>query len=48
MQPCTVTLTQAHTRITWTIRPVTFLPLADRQAAQLPAYAYDYRHQATN
>lgn len=48
MQPCTVTITQAHTRITWTIHPVTFLPLADRQAAELPAGAYAFRPQATD
>ncbi|WP_424886478.1 hypothetical protein [Streptomyces sp. SAI-126] len=30
-EPSTVTLTQSRTRITWTIRPVIFLPLADRQ-----------------
>ncbi|WP_371788447.1 hypothetical protein OG404_18370 [Streptomyces griseoaurantiacus] len=48
MQPCTVSLTQAHTRITWTIRPVTFLPLADRQGAQLPACAYAFSPQATD
>ncbi|WP_329524084.1 hypothetical protein OG983_18785 [Streptomyces jietaisiensis] len=48
MQPCTVTITQAHTRITWTIRPVAFLPLADRQGTQLPACAYAFRPQAAD
>jgi hypothetical protein len=48
MQPCTVSITQAHTRITWTIRPVTFLPLADRRVAELPACAYAFRPQATD
>ncbi|MET8558960.1 hypothetical protein ABZV64_28980 [Streptomyces sp. NPDC004959] len=48
MQPCTVSLTQAHTRITWTIRPVTFLPLADRQGTRLPACAHAFRPQATD
>jgi hypothetical protein len=38
-EPCTVNLTQAHTRITWTIRPVIFLPLADRQVAGPPSRA---------
>lgn len=38
-EPCTVTVTQGRTRITWTIRPVIFLPLADRQAAELPPCA---------
>jgi hypothetical protein len=41
-KPCTVSLTHASTRITWTIRPVLFLPLAHRQAAQLPACAHDF------
>ncbi|MFE0360616.1 hypothetical protein [Streptomyces griseoaurantiacus] len=48
MQPCTVSLTQVHTRITWTIRPVTFLPLADRRAAQLLSCAYAFKPQATD
>ncbi|SDF76816.1 hypothetical protein [Streptomyces griseoaurantiacus] len=48
MQPCTVTITQAHTRITWTIRPVAFLPLADRQGIQLPACAHAFSPQATD
>jgi hypothetical protein len=39
-EPSTVTLTQAHTRITWTIRPVIFLPLAHRQGAELPSCAH--------
>ncbi|WP_308036373.1 hypothetical protein [Streptomyces sennicomposti] len=29
-EPCTVTITHATTRITWTIRPVLFVPLAHR------------------
>jgi hypothetical protein len=41
-EPCTVSLTHAGTRITWTIRPVLFLPLADRQAIELPAWAHDF------
>ncbi|MET9380118.1 hypothetical protein ABZY09_03310 [Streptomyces sp. NPDC002928] len=36
-EACTVTITQADTRITWTIRPVLFLPLAHRQGIELPA-----------
>ncbi|MFI0513025.1 hypothetical protein ACH3Y9_23395 [Streptomyces sp. WSLK1-5] len=41
-EPCmvTVTVTQARIRITWTIRPVLFLPLAPRQGVELPACAY--------
>ncbi|MEV5234571.1 hypothetical protein [Streptomyces pseudogriseolus] len=30
-EPCTVTITHADVRITWTIRPVLFLPLAHRE-----------------
>ncbi|MFF4799724.1 hypothetical protein ACFY1U_15095 [Streptomyces sp. NPDC001351] len=44
-EPCTVTVTQACTRITWTIRPVVFLPLVHRQAAELPPCAYDFKPQ---
>lgn len=47
-QPCTVSITQAHTRITWTIRPVTYLPLADRQGTERPACAHAFRPQATD
>ncbi|MCH0561949.1 hypothetical protein [Streptomyces sp. MUM 2J] len=42
-EPCAVTVTQADTRITWTIRPVIFLPLAHRQGVELPACAYDFK-----
>ncbi|MFD0304738.1 hypothetical protein [Streptomyces sp. NPDC127119] len=45
MQPCTVSVTHARTRITWTIRPVLFLPLAHRQGIELPACAYDFKPQ---
>ncbi|MEU3523171.1 hypothetical protein AB0E62_04770 [Streptomyces sp. NPDC038707] len=41
-EPCTVSLTHASTRITWTIRPVLFLPLAHRQDAEPPTCAYDF------
>ncbi|MCC5478766.1 MULTISPECIES: hypothetical protein [Streptomyces] len=47
-EPCTVTVTQASTRITWTIRPVLFLPLAHRQRAELPACAYDFKPHAAD
>ncbi|GGP89596.1 hypothetical protein [Streptomyces roseolilacinus] len=36
-EPCTLTITQAGTHITWTIRPALFLPLAHRQNTELPA-----------
>lgn len=42
-EPCTVSVTHANTRVTWTIRPVFFLPLADRQATELPACASSFR-----
>ncbi|MFJ4785867.1 hypothetical protein [Streptomyces sp. NPDC088794] len=42
-EACTVSVTQADTRITWTIRPVLFLPLAHRRCSELPACAYEFR-----
>jgi hypothetical protein len=42
-EPCTMTVTQARIRITWTIRPVLFLPLAHRQGLELPACAYAFK-----
>ncbi|MGX1476257.1 UNVERIFIED_CONTAM: hypothetical protein RKD50_005065 [Streptomyces canus] len=45
-EPCTVTLTQARTRINWTIRPVIFLPLAHRQEVELPSCAQDFKPHA--
>ncbi|MGW7409062.1 hypothetical protein ACWGI9_36130 [Streptomyces sp. NPDC054833] len=45
-EPSTVSVTHGQTRITWTIRPVIFLPLAHRQSAELPACAYDFKPQA--
>ncbi|MGW8697084.1 hypothetical protein ACWGOK_09185 [Streptomyces eurythermus] len=41
-EPCTVSLTHAGTRITWTIQPVLFLPLAHRQGTELQACAQDF------
>ncbi|MFG3294496.1 hypothetical protein ACGF3G_37550 [Streptomyces sp. NPDC048179] len=43
LEPCTVSVTQASTRITWTIRPVIFLPLVHRQDVELPACAYVFK-----
>ncbi|MEV7885086.1 hypothetical protein ACWD3I_06285 [Streptomyces sp. NPDC002817] len=45
-EPCTVTITHAQTRITWTIRPVLFLPLAHRQGVELPACTNDFKPHA--
>jgi hypothetical protein len=42
-EPCTVTVTQARTRITWAIRPVLFLPLAHRPETQLRACGRDFK-----
>ncbi|SOR79072.1 hypothetical protein SCNRRL3882_2535 [Streptomyces chartreusis NRRL 3882] len=42
-EPSTVTITQASTRVTWTIRPVLFLPLVHRQGAKLPACTDDFK-----
>ncbi|MEU4259912.1 hypothetical protein AB0B42_21375 [Streptomyces fradiae] len=42
-EPRTLTITQAGTRITWTIRPVLFLPLAHRQNTELPACAPSFQ-----
>ncbi|TCR23751.1 hypothetical protein [Streptomyces sp. BK205] len=42
-EPSAVTLTQSRTRITWTIRPVLFLPLANRQPVELPPCADGFK-----
>ncbi|SBT92377.1 hypothetical protein GA0115233_104428 [Streptomyces sp. DI166] len=42
-EPNAVALTQAGTRITWTIRPVIFLPLAHRQGTELPPCAAEFK-----
>jgi hypothetical protein len=44
-EPCEVSVTQAGTRITWTIHPVLILPLAHRQEGELPACADDLKPQ---
>ncbi|MEU3952836.1 hypothetical protein AB0F45_11005 [Streptomyces achromogenes] len=41
-EPCTVSLTHGSTRITWTIRPVLFLPLTHRQSVEPLARAYGF------
>ncbi|MGW7259007.1 hypothetical protein [Streptomyces sp. NPDC054834] len=46
-EPCSVTVTQDRTRITWTIRPVIFLSLAHRHGAELPACSYAFKPHAT-
>ncbi|MFF5857124.1 hypothetical protein ACFY8B_16035 [Streptomyces sp. NPDC012751] len=42
-EPCTVSVTHEDIRITWTIRPVVFLPLLHRQSAELPNCAHDFK-----
>ncbi|MEV6480750.1 hypothetical protein [Streptomyces sp. NPDC051576] len=41
--PWTVSVPHARTLTTWTVSPVTFLPLAHRQNAELPTCAYDFK-----
>jgi hypothetical protein len=48
VEPRTVSLTHASTRVTWTIRPVVFLPLTHRQGVELPACACDFTPHATD
>ncbi|MFF0222754.1 hypothetical protein [Streptomyces sp. NPDC004629] len=47
-EPCTVSVTQNTIRITWTIRPVLFAPLAHRQGIELPVCAHDFTPMATD
>ncbi|MFD5265262.1 hypothetical protein [Streptomyces sp. NPDC058335] len=47
-EPCTVSVTHADTRITWTIRPVFYLPLAHREKGELPACAQDFKPHRTD
>ncbi|MGW2518665.1 hypothetical protein ACWC09_16945 [Streptomyces sp. NPDC001617] len=47
-QPCRVSVTHDRTCITWTIRPVIFLPLAHRQGAELPACVDDFKPHASD
>ena len=42
-EPCSVTVNQAGTHITWTARPVIFLPLAHHQGTELQACTYDFK-----
>ncbi|GAA0916294.1 hypothetical protein [Streptomyces thermoalcalitolerans] len=47
-EACMVTITHASTRITWTIRPALFLPLAHRQGTELPMCAYAFKPHVTD
>ncbi|GGW66817.1 hypothetical protein GCM10010503_50110 [Streptomyces lucensis JCM 4490] len=42
-EPWAVSITHASTRITWTVRPVLFLPLAHRQGSELPLCTSDFK-----
>ncbi|XUL89662.1 hypothetical protein ACQ86D_26015 [Streptomyces galilaeus] len=41
--PWMVSVTHARTLITWTVSPVTFLPLAHRQGGKLPSCAREFK-----
>jgi hypothetical protein len=41
--PWTVSVAHARTLITWTVSPVTYLPLAHRQGIALPLCAYAFK-----
>ncbi|MCF6525584.1 hypothetical protein [Streptomyces sp. JJ36] len=41
-QPQTLALTHRATALTWTTRPVTYLPLTHRQTTELPACAHRF------
>ncbi|WP_262060918.1 hypothetical protein [Streptomyces sp. STR69] len=45
-EPWAVSVTHVATRITWTVRPALFLPMAHRQGTELPSCAYDFKRQA--
>ncbi|MFI7321610.1 hypothetical protein [Streptomyces venezuelae] len=47
-EPCTASITYTGTRITWTVRPVLFLPLADRNEAEPPACTEDFKPHTTH
>ncbi|MFJ9159205.1 hypothetical protein ACIRPS_20670 [Streptomyces griseoviridis] len=47
-EPWTVSVTHVRTRITWTVRPAMFLPLAHRQGRELPACAEDFKPRTTD
>ncbi|WP_440558563.1 hypothetical protein ACSP97_24105 [Streptomyces sp. SCPE 10] len=38
-----MSVTHEGIRITWTIRPVVFLPLLHRQGAELPHCSHDFK-----
>ncbi|MCX4812504.1 hypothetical protein OG601_18020 [Streptomyces sp. NBC_01239] len=44
--PWTVSVIHARTLITWTVSPVTFLPLAHRYGTELPSCAHEFKPHA--
>ena len=42
-EPWSVSVTHVNTRITWTVRPALFLPMAHRQGIELPSCAYGFK-----
>ncbi|MBK3579320.1 hypothetical protein JHN63_37085 [Streptomyces sp. MBT65] len=46
--PWAVSVTHVTTRITWTVRPALFLPLAHRHDAELPACVHDFKPRGTD
>ena len=47
-EPWSVSVTHVTTRITWTVRPAVFLPLAHRHGTGLPSCAYDFKPCGTD
>ncbi|MGQ4383059.1 hypothetical protein [Streptomyces sp. SAS_270] len=47
-EPCSMSINQGNTRVTWTVRPVLFLPFAHRQGAELPACTDDFKPYTTD
>ncbi|MEU9607784.1 hypothetical protein [Streptomyces sp. NPDC048057] len=43
LEPVALSITSTKTNITWTARPVSFLPLAHRQNTQLPPCTQQFR-----
>ncbi len=43
-----MSITQDRIRVTWTIRPVLFVPLAHRKGAELSACTYDFKPYASD
>jgi len=42
-EPWAVSVTHITTRITWTVRPALFLPMAHRQGTELPSCTYGFK-----